>query len=129
MAVFRNKNKKRKWESSAQKKERKRREFIRAEDEKWERLKSFRLHGGQASSLVVRKLPERLAMENSSAAGRLIPLTTPKEEAWAEYFGLKIYHLQKWLRSLWATANFRRPSVRMTMRYLKEGGRHEIVAH
>lgn len=52
-----------------------------------------------------------------------------KEETWVEYFSLKIYRLQKWLRSLWATANFRRPSLWMTEERFKKGGRHEIVTN
>lgn len=34
-----------------------------------------------------------------------------KEETWTEYFGLKFYRFQKWLRALWSAARFQKTNA------------------
>lgn len=151
MAKFRNVDKRRLWESPEQRRVRREGEKQLIEKIKWEAIRKDTRRAsdagwpaGSAKAIVAKYQlgqPEQRALELEDvlrirdgvflAHLQKRQIALGKEETWAEYFhfGLTFYRLQKWLRSLWATANFRRPSVWMTMRHLKEGGRHEIVAH
>lgn len=142
MAKFKNVDKRRLWETKEQKRKRNLREArFRLDQALGSVVRGFSRHLAAHSAIGEHAYPERARpLEDVLRAREKTLLVQPrkatappsaKEETWAEYFhfGLTFYRLQKWLRSLWATANFRRPSVWMTMRHLKEGGRHEIVAH
>lgn len=150
MAVFRNRDKRRPWETKEQKRERNFWEAGVVLEHRTNRMlssiaKGFSKHLAEHPTIgehaylegchpledILRARKNISSVQWQITRKRVSALRPVKEETWAEYFhfGLTFYRLCKWLRSLWATANFRRPSLWMTKERFKKGGRHEIITN
>jgi len=126
MAKFRNSFKRRPWETKVQKRERNFQEAGVILKHRTEQILAVAATGrdGYYLSQFLATRKKALLCKHKI----LVPQPV-KEETWAEYFNLKFYRFQRWLRSLWAAAGLGRPGLLMTMDRLREGGRHEIITH